>query len=243
SCPAAAEEQLVVRSYHTEAQLEQNDYPQRGVEPAPRSLQMLCIVIFLSWLTISDASTTSSAMVTNSTNTYGGNQDVCQIWKNMTKQEVCDYINYHDDICEGGGYLLWTQYVECQFDTGKKVGVIIAGFFWMLMLFVMVSSTADDFFSPSVSSIVAHLKISESIAGVTFMAFGNGAPDIFGSIASVLSSPKPKAGLALGELLETPTREQPEEGFSTTSYRDVEVGVHPTVPDITIISAAIEKIK
>ncbi|PIO69956.1 Sodium/calcium exchanger protein [Teladorsagia circumcincta] len=115
--------------------------------------------------------------------------------------EVCDYINYHDDICEGGGYLLWTQYVECQFDTGKKVGVIIAGFFWMLMLFVMVSSTADDFFSPSVSSIVAHLKISESIAGVTFMAFGNGAPDIFGSIASVLSSPKPKAGLALGELL------------------------------------------
>ena len=33
------------------------------------------------------------------------------------------------------------------------------------------------------------------------MAFGNGAPDIFGSIASVLSSPAPKAGLALGELL------------------------------------------
>ncbi|KJH41717.1 Sodium/calcium exchanger protein [Dictyocaulus viviparus] len=32
------------------------------------------------------------------------------------------------------------------------------------------------------------------------MAFGNGAPDIFASIASVLSSPKPKAGLALGEL-------------------------------------------
>ncbi|KHJ91678.1 hypothetical protein OESDEN_08450 [Oesophagostomum dentatum] len=70
----------------------------------------------------------------------------------------------------------------------------------MMMLFIMVSTTADDFFSPNVAAIVAHLKISESIAGVTFMAFGNGAPDIFGSIASVLSSPKPKAGLALGEL-------------------------------------------
>ncbi|VDO58711.1 unnamed protein product [Haemonchus placei] len=115
--------------------------------------------------------------------------------------EICDYVNYHDDICEGGGYLLWSQYVECQFDTAKKVAVIVAGFFWMLMLFIMVSTTADDFFSPNVSRIVAHLKISESIAGVTFMAFGNGAPDIFGSIASVLSSPKPKAGLALGELL------------------------------------------
>ncbi|VDK68495.1 unnamed protein product, partial [Cylicostephanus goldi] len=78
---------------------------------------------------------------------------------------------------------------------------MIAGIVWMLMLFIMVSTTADDFFSPNVASIVAHLKISESIAGVTFMAFGNGAPDIFGSIASVLSSPKPKAGFALGELL------------------------------------------
>uniref|UniRef100_A0A8R1EWC0 Na_Ca_ex domain-containing protein n=2 Tax=Caenorhabditis japonica TaxID=281687 RepID=A0A8R1EWC0_CAEJA len=36
--------------------------------------------------------------------------------------------------------------------------------------------------------------------GVTFMAFGNGAPDVFGAIASVLSSPTPKADLALGEL-------------------------------------------
>ncbi|KJH39907.1 hypothetical protein DICVIV_14191, partial [Dictyocaulus viviparus] len=44
------------------------------------------------------------------------------------------------------------------------ITVMISGFFWMLFLFVMVSSAADDFFSPSVSSIVAHLRISESIA-------------------------------------------------------------------------------
>lgn len=37
--------------------------------------------------------------------------------------------------------------------------------------------------------------------GVTFLAFGNGAPDIFGAIASVLSSPRPKADLALGGLI------------------------------------------
>uniref|UniRef100_A0A0K0CW97 Na_Ca_ex domain-containing protein n=1 Tax=Angiostrongylus cantonensis TaxID=6313 RepID=A0A0K0CW97_ANGCA len=94
------------------------------------------------------------------------------------------------------GYLLWSQYVE-----SFQIALIVAGFFWMLLLFVLISSVADDFFSPCVSSIVAHLKISESVAGATFLAFGNGAPDIFGAIASVLSSPKPKAGLALGELL------------------------------------------
>ncbi|KAK6741853.1 hypothetical protein RB195_009618 [Necator americanus] len=158
---------------------------------------MLQLVLLFSWFAINNAATSTSLTPTEF---VGGNSEVCQIWKNMTKEEICDYVNYHDDICEGGGYLLWSQYVECQFDIGKKVGVIIAGVLWMFMLFIMVSTTADDFFSPSVSSIVAHLKISESIAGVTFMAFGNGAPDIFGSIASVLSSPKPKAGLALGEL-------------------------------------------
>ncbi|WKX99911.1 hypothetical protein Q1695_014632 [Nippostrongylus brasiliensis] len=166
---------------------------------------MLLVAALLLWLQLGGSasepvSSNSSIAATTPEALPPGDQEVCQIWKNMTQQEICDYINYNDDICEGGGYLLWSQYVECQFNTGKKVTVIIAGVLWMFMLFVMVSSTADDFFSPSVSSIVAHLKISESIAGVTFMAFGNGAPDIFGSIASVLSSPKPKAGLALGEL-------------------------------------------
>ncbi|KAJ1374156.1 hypothetical protein KIN20_036781 [Parelaphostrongylus tenuis] len=38
----------------------------------------------------------------------------------MSKEEICYYVNHHDDICEGGGYLLWSRYVECQFDLGKK---------------------------------------------------------------------------------------------------------------------------
>lgn len=36
---------------------------------------------------------------------------------------------------------------------------------------------------------------------MTFMAFGNGVSDVLTSVASVLSSPQPKADLALGELI------------------------------------------
>ncbi|EFP09334.1 CRE-NCX-7 protein [Caenorhabditis remanei] len=128
------------------------------------------------------------------------NAEKCELKSNWSHQDTCDYVNCNDDACEGGGYLLWTQYVECAPNTVSRVFIIIAAVLYMLLLFLMVSSAADDFFSPSISSIVAHLKISESVAGVTFMAFGNGAPDVFGSIASVLSSPTPKADLALGEL-------------------------------------------
>ncbi|EGT33728.1 CBN-NCX-6 protein [Caenorhabditis brenneri] len=126
--------------------------------------------------------------------------DQCTIQGNLTSTQVCSYVKCNDDNCEGGGYLLWTRYVECASSPAARVLLIIAGVVYMLVLFIMVSSAADDFFSPSISSIVAHLRISESVAGVTFMAFGNGAPDVFGAIASVLSSPTPKADLALGEL-------------------------------------------
>lgn len=37
--------------------------------------------------------------------------------------------------------------------------------------------------------------------GVTFMAFGNGAADIFAAMASVLGSGQPKVGLAVGGLV------------------------------------------
>jgi sodium/potassium/calcium exchanger 6 len=39
------------------------------------------------------------------------------------------------------------------------------------------------------------------IQGVTFLAFGNGAPDIFTSMASVLGDNEPKVGLAIGGLV------------------------------------------
>ncbi|CAI4229079.1 unnamed protein product [Auanema sp. JU1783] len=127
--------------------------------------------------------------------------DDCTIYKNWTQPETCSYVKENADACEGGGYFLWSRYVECSNGTVARVFVIIGATAYLLAIFIMLSAAGDDFFSPSVAGIVNHLKISESIAGVTFLAFGNGAPDVFSSIASVLSTSKPQANLALGELL------------------------------------------
>jgi sodium/potassium/calcium exchanger 6 len=48
---------------------------------------------------------------------------------------------------------------------------------------------------------VDQLKISQNVAGVTFMAFGNGAADIFGMLVEVVATDSPKANLAIGQLL------------------------------------------
>ena len=67
-------------------------------------------------------------------------------------------------------------------------------------LLFLLGNTADAYFSPTLGVICANLGISEDLAGVTFLAFGNGAPDMFSSFAAFThgnSSP----GLGLGALL------------------------------------------
>ncbi|XP_043250227.1 mitochondrial sodium/calcium exchanger protein-like [Colletes gigas] len=55
---------------------------------------------------------------------------------------------------------------------------------WLLYLFLILGTTADNFFCPSLAVIANVMRLSENIAGVTILAFGNGAPDIFTSIVS-----------------------------------------------------------
>ncbi|CAI5453636.1 unnamed protein product [Caenorhabditis angaria] len=126
--------------------------------------------------------------------------DECNFNKTWTSEQKCAYIKCNPDACEGGGYLQWSEYVKCEYKVGVRVILIILAIIYLFCLFVIMTVVADDFFSPSITGIVSHLRMSESIAGVTFLAFGNGAPDVFGSIASILTTPTPKADLALGDL-------------------------------------------
>ena len=50
--------------------------------------------------------------------------------------------------------------------------------------FYILSFTADEFLSPSLQQISKTFKLSESLAGVTLLAFGGGAPDVFASLSS-----------------------------------------------------------
>lgn len=62
------------------------------------------------------------------------------------------------------------------------------GIFLVFIFMYLLLSTADDHLSSSLEIITMKFKISQSLAGVTLLAFGNGAPDIFSSISSTASS-------------------------------------------------------
>ncbi|KAF1773826.1 Sodium/calcium exchanger membrane region [Phytophthora cactorum] len=52
-------------------------------------------------------------------------------------------------------------------------------FLWLGGLFYFLGSTADGYFSPTLASLSDRLRVPHDVAGITFLAFGNGAPDVF----------------------------------------------------------------
>ncbi|KAI6201188.1 hypothetical protein M3Y96_00815300 [Aphelenchoides besseyi] len=130
-------------------------------------------------------------------------QRKCTPFSNGTIGSIwsCGFVRDFSDECEGGGYIAWTEMVICEKDSTYRWLLIVLAVLFLFYLFIMISTAADDFFSRNIATIIDEHQISQSTAGVTFLAFGNGAPDIFSSIASVTSAKRPKANLAVAELL------------------------------------------
>ena len=57
----------------------------------------------------------------------------------------------------------------------------------MMSTWYEVGHTAECYFSPALAGICEGLRLPENIAGVTFLAMGNGAPDVFASLTSFSS--------------------------------------------------------
>ena len=55
----------------------------------------------------------------------------------------------------------------------------------VILAFYMLAETAENYFSPVVRRLVEMLGLTPSMGGVTLLALGNGAPDIFASLAAI----------------------------------------------------------
>ncbi len=64
------------------------------------------------------------------------------------------------------------------------------------LAFFYLSHVADEHLSPSLQKIAKTFKFSESLAGVTLLAFGSGATDVFSSLSA--SEDADLAGIQMG---------------------------------------------
>lgn len=106
-------------------------------------------------------------------------------------------------FCSPGGNFDFFRLYYCGLGgLGTVVRYIIffpLAIFLLFIFFYILSSTADEFLSPALERITMITGMSESLAGVTLLAFGNGAPDIFASISSASSSTRPTTSDYIGD--------------------------------------------
>ncbi|KAI7904347.1 Sodium/calcium exchanger protein-domain-containing protein [Cokeromyces recurvatus] len=90
------------------------------------------------------------------------------------------------------------NYIQLYYCSPVKPLTLIFMCCWLLFLFGFVGVAASDFFCPNLQTIATVLHLSESLTGVTFLALGNGSPDLFSTFSAMQSN---LGSLALGELI------------------------------------------
>ncbi|KAL1620490.1 hypothetical protein SLS56_009669 [Neofusicoccum ribis] len=121
-------------------------------------------------------------------------------------KRCCRLVHHARDKCafvrancpdEEAGIFSYLQLYYCRLPHAKPFAfaVLVA---WLALLFSTIGIAASDFFCVNLSTISDLLGMSESMAGVTFLAFGNGSPDVFSTFAAMKTN---SGSLAVGELI------------------------------------------
>ncbi|XP_077544276.1 mitochondrial sodium/calcium exchanger protein-like [Haemaphysalis longicornis] len=107
----------------------------------------------------------------------------------------CVLVQTLDDCDAGRALLPYVDFLYCD-QRGPALTLALL-FLWLVTLFVALGSTASSYLCPALVLISKSLQLSQGVAGVTFLAFGNGAPDTIATIASIRRN---RTALAIGEL-------------------------------------------
>ncbi|CAO3588606.1 unnamed protein product [Absidia cylindrospora] len=120
----------------------------------------------------------------------------------MTTKSHCSHIELQQDQCAfvkshcHGFSAMYLEFYYCSsLWKPMAMGVLLSG---LLLLFGAISVVASDFFCPNLQTIASKLELSESLAGVTVLAFGNGSPDLFGTFSAMDTG---SGSMAIGEII------------------------------------------
>lgn len=115
--------------------------------------------------------------------------------------------------------------------------VVFAGLIiWLIFLFSTLGISASDFFTPNLATIATILGLDENVAGVTFLAFGNGSPDVFSTFSAMRAN---SGSLAIGELLGAATFIVSCVVGSMCIIRPFEVNRGPFLRDVGFFTVAV----
>ncbi|XVE90233.1 hypothetical protein DITRI_Ditri20bG0062600 [Diplodiscus trichospermus] len=137
----------------------------------------------------------SGVLVPSSYNSYIGNsQQACKGLENLDGYKAkCSYLKSNNP-CVSQGYIDYLYHFYCNFGRFPLLGYCLL-ILWLLVLFYILGNTASEYFCYSLEGLSSLLKLSPTLAGVTLLSLGNGAPDVFSSIVSFMDSETEDIGL------------------------------------------------
>ncbi|KAG2405409.1 hypothetical protein LR48_Vigan03g198500 [Vigna angularis] len=89
--------------------------------------------------------------------------------------------------CRSKGYINYLQIFYCNSGKFPIFGQALLAL-WLVVLFYLLGDTASNYFCSSLEGLSNILRLSPTIAGVTLLSLGNGAPDFFASVVSFSGS-------------------------------------------------------
>ncbi|KAI5116965.1 hypothetical protein M0805_001368 [Coniferiporia weirii] len=140
--------------------------------------------------------------------------------------------------CPTSETVLSIPYLQRYFCTAPPVRPFAFGalLLWLAFLFSTLGISASDFFCPNLATLAERLGLDENVAGVTFLAFGNGSPDVF----STFSAMRAGAGaLAIGELLGAASFIVSVVAGAMCIIRPFSVAARPFLRDVGFFTAAV----
>ncbi|KAE9588749.1 hypothetical protein Lal_00015125 [Lupinus albus] len=105
----------------------------------------------------------------------------------------CLYVKTHLD-CRSKGYINYLIIFYCNLGQSSIIGYALFAL-WLVVLFYLLGDTASNYFCNNLQGLSNILRLSPTIAGVTLLSLGNGAPDFFATVVSFTSSNNGAVGL------------------------------------------------
>lgn len=97
--------------------------------------------------------------------------------KNISKR--CEFVK---TVCDAN-YLNFYELHYCTFDENRLFSITVT-LMMLILCFYLLTDTANKYLSTALTIITDILNLSPNLAAMTFLAFGNGAPDVISSIVA-----------------------------------------------------------
>lgn len=124
-----------------------------------------------------------------------GNHVACPAASQPTRDAQCEYIRSHPEKCQSDSELGYPTFFFCTCRRFRILGFIVL-VVWLACLFFMLGNTAADYFCPALEELSSILRLPPTVAGVTLLPLGNGAPDVFSRYFRIQEQEPPSDMLA-----------------------------------------------